>query len=125
LAIWLTILVGMMPIEVIHLARPVTTERIEPETNALQSAGRAVLRTLYSRARRIWLDEASWLLRGLRKNVSSDLLLVDVVRVFAQPALEVVVPHEQELERFTDDEFAPMNPAYLSRWCLTSSSKRT
>jgi len=104
LAIWLTILVGMMPIEVIHpLARPVTTERIEPETNALQSAGHAVLRTLYSRARRIWLDEASWLLRGLRKNVSSDLLLVDVVRVFAQPAFELVIPLEQELERFTDD----------------------
>jgi hypothetical protein len=103
LAIGLTILVGMMPIEVIHLARPVTTERIEPETNALQSAGHAVLRTLYSRARRIWLDEASWLLRGLRKNVSSDLLLVDVVRVFAQPALELVIPLEQELERFTDD----------------------
>jgi hypothetical protein len=104
LAIWLTILVGMMPIEVIHPpARPVTTERIEPETNALQSAGHAVLTTLYSRARRIWLDEASWLLRGLRKNVSSDLLLVDVVRVFAQPALELVIPLEQELERFTDD----------------------
>ena len=93
-----------MPIEVIHpLARRVTTERIEPETNALQSAGHAVLTTLYSRARRIWLDEASWLLRGLRKSASSDLLLVDVVRVFAQPALELFIPLEQELERFTDD----------------------
>jgi len=93
-----------MPIEVIHpLARPVTTEGNEPETNALRSAGHAVLRTLYSRARRIWLYEASWLLRGLRKNGSSDLLLVDVVRVFAQPALELVIPLEQELERFTDD----------------------
>ena len=75
-------------------ARPVTTERIEPGTNALQSAGHAVLRTLYSRAHRIWLNEASWLLRGFRKNVSSDLLLVDVVRVFAQPALELVIPLE-------------------------------
>jgi hypothetical protein len=104
LAIWLTIHAGMMPIEVIHPpARPVTTERIELETNALQSAGHAVLRTLYSRARRIGLNEASWLLRGLRKNVSSDLLLVDVVRVFAQPSLEFVIPLEQELERFTDD----------------------
>ena len=79
------------------------TQRIELETNALQGAGHAVLGTLYSRARRIWLDEASWLLRGLRKNVSSDLLLVDVVRVFAQPAFELVIPLEQELERFTDD----------------------
>jgi hypothetical protein len=104
LAIWLTILVGMMPIEVIHpLARPVTTERIEPETNALQSAGHAVLTTLYSRARRIGLDGASCLLRGLRKNVSFDLLLIDVARVLAKPAFELVVPLEQKFERFTDD----------------------
>ncbi len=77
--------------------------RIEPRSNALQSAGHAVLRTLYSRALRIGLNEASWLLRDLRKNVSSDLLLVDVARVLAKPALELGIPLEQELERFTDD----------------------
>ena len=77
--------------------------RTSTATNLLVGAGHAVLRTLYSRALRIGLNEASWLLRGLRKNVSFDLLLVDVVRVFAQPALEVIIPLEQELERFTDD----------------------
>ena len=83
--------------------RCLTASRIDSGSSALQSAGHAVLRTLYSRARRIGLNEASCLLRGLRKNVSSDLLLVDVVRVFAQPALELVIPLEQQLERFTDD----------------------
>jgi hypothetical protein len=71
--------------------------------NLLVGAGHAVLMTLYSRAHRIGLNEASCLLRGLRKNVSSDLLLVNVVRVFAQPALELVIPLEQELVRFADD----------------------
>ena len=84
-------------------ARCLTVSWIDSGSSALQSAGHAVLRTLYSRADRIGLNEASYLLRGLRKNVSSDLLLVDVVRVFAQPALELVIPLEQELERFTDD----------------------
>ena len=85
-----------MPIEVVHpLARPVMTQRIELETNALQSAGRAVLRTLYSRADRIGLNEASCLLRGLRKTVSFDLFSVDVARVVAKPTLELVVPLEQ------------------------------
>ena len=100
----MTILVTMMPIEATFpLARLPMVSRIETVSNSLQSAGHAVLGTLYSRARRIGLNEASWLLRGLRKNVSSVLLLVDVGRVFAQPALELVIPLEQQLERFTDD----------------------
>src|SRR6266566_1147637 len=100
----MTILVRMMPIEVaLLLARLLTVSRIEPGSNTLRGAGHAVLRTLYSRAHRIGLNEASWLLCGLGKNVSSDLLLVDVGRMFAQPAFELVVPLEQELERFADD----------------------
>lgn len=35
------------------------------------------------------------MLRGLRKNVSFDLLVVDVVRAFAKPAFELVVPFEK------------------------------
>jgi hypothetical protein len=42
-------------------------------------------------------------LRGLRKNVSFDFFWVDVARVLAQPAFELVVPLEQELQRFADD----------------------
>jgi hypothetical protein len=75
-------------------ARCLTVSRIDAESNALQSAGHAILRTLYSRAGRIGLNEASWLLRGLGKNVSFDLLLIDVARVFAHPALELVIPFE-------------------------------
>src|SRR6266571_2799888 len=59
--------------------------------------------TLYSRAHRIGLNEASCLLRGLRKNVSFDFFWVDVARALAQPAFELGVPLEQELERFADD----------------------
>lgn len=100
----MTILARMVPIEGVHpLVRSVTTQRIELGTNALQGAGHAVLGTLHSRALRIGLNGASWLLRGFRKNVSSDLLLVDVDRMFGQPAFELVIPLEQELERFADD----------------------
>ena len=94
----------MMLVEVtLPLARLPMVSRIEPVSNGLQGAGHAVLRTLYSRAYRIGLNEASCLLRGLRKNVSSDLFLVDVARVLAKPAFELVVPLEQELECFADD----------------------
>ena len=94
----------MMPIWAVPPpVRCLTASRIESESNALQSAGHAVLRTLYSRAHRIGLNEVSCLLRGLRKNVSSGLFLVDVGRMFAQPTLELVIPLEQELECFTDD----------------------
>jgi len=97
-------LARMMPMRAVPPpARCLTVSRIDAESNALQSAGHAVLRTLYSRAGRIGLNEASWLLRGLGKNLSSDLLLVDVGLVFAQPALELVISFEQELERFTGD----------------------
>jgi len=84
-------------------AQSQTMDRAAQPKHSLHGAGHAVVRTLYSRARRIWLNEDSWLLRGLCKNVSSDLLLVDVGRMFAQPAFELVIPLEQELERFTDD----------------------
>ena len=87
--------VGMMPIEVVHLlASSVTTQRIELETNAMQGAGHAVLRTLYSRAHRIGLNEVSCPLRGLCENVSFEWLLVDVGRMFAQPTLELIIPLE-------------------------------
>jgi len=93
-----------MQTEVVALpASRLPLARDDSGSNALQSARHAVLRTLYSRAYRIGLNGNSWLLRGLRKKVSFDLLLVDGGRVFAQPAFELVVPLEQELERFTDD----------------------
>ena len=69
----------------------------------MQGAGHAVVRTLYSRAYRIGLNEVSCLLRGFRKSLSSGLFLVDVGRMFAQPTLELVVPLEQQLECFADD----------------------
>ena len=83
--------------------RCLTVSRIDSGSSALQSAGHAVLRTLYSRAYRIGLNEVSCLLRGLRKNVSSGLFLVDVGRMFAQPAFEFVVSLEKQLECFADD----------------------
>ena len=68
-----------------------------------QGARHAVLRTLYSRARRIGLDVSSCLLWGLRKSLSFDLFLAVVVRVLACPALELVVLLEQQLEGLADD----------------------
>ena len=83
--------------------RCLTVSRIDSGLSALQSAGHAVLKTLYSRADRIGLNYVSCLLGGLRKNISSDFLLAAVGRMFAQPTFEFVVPLEQELERLTDD----------------------
>ncbi len=94
----------MMPVWAVPPpVRCLTASRIDSGSSALQSAGHAVLRTLYSRAYRIGLNEVSCLLRGLRKSVSSGLFLVDVGRMFAQPTLELVVPLEQQLECFADD----------------------
>jgi hypothetical protein len=94
----------MMPVWAVPPpVRCLTASRIDFGSSALQSAGHAVLRTLYSRAYRIGLNKISWVLRSLRKIVSSDVLLVAVGRMFAQPTFELIVPPEQELERFTDD----------------------
>src|SRR5271156_5887496 len=94
----------MMPIWAVPPpVRCLTASRIDSGSSALQSAGHAVLRTLYSRAHRIGLNGASCLLRGLCKNLSSGLFFVDVGRMFAQPAFEFVVPLEKQLECFTDD----------------------
>ena len=68
----------------------------------LQSAGHAVLGTLYSRAHRIGLDGVSWLLDGLRKYLSFSLFVVVVVCVLVCPASEVVVLSEEQLQRFGD-----------------------
>jgi len=92
----MSLLVGTRALVIACLeARLPTALRTSTTTNSMQGARHAVLRTLYSRAHRIGLDEASCLLGGLRKNVSSDLLLVDVSWMFAQPALELGVPLEQ------------------------------
>jgi len=94
----------MMPIWAVPPpARCLTALRIDSGSSALQGAGHAVLRTLYSRAHRIGLNVASCSLRGLCKNVSSGLFLVDVGRMFAQPAFEFVVSLEKQLECFADD----------------------
>jgi len=78
-------------------------QKIDSRLDALQGAGHAVLRTLYSRAHRVGLNEASCLLRRLFGNVSVDLLLIDVGRMFAEPVFEVGVPLEEEFEGFADD----------------------
>lgn len=94
----------MMPIWAVPpRTRCLTVSQIDSGSSALQSAGHAVLRTLYSRAHRIGLNGASCLLRGLCKNVSSGLFLVDVGRMFAQPAFEFVVPLEKQLKCFAHD----------------------
>src|SRR5487761_408481 len=80
-----------------------TTFRTARRMHALPGARHAVLRTLYSRAHRIGLDGASYLSRGLRKNVSFDLFLVDVARMLAKPALELVIALEENLKRLADD----------------------
>jgi len=58
------------------------------------------LRTLYSRAHRIGLDGSSCLLSGLRKQPSFDLVTVVIVGTVTQPASELFIFPEQELERF-------------------------
>jgi hypothetical protein len=68
----------------------------------LQGAGHAVLETLYSRAHRIGLDGVSWLLDGLRKNISFGFFVVVVVCVLVCPALEVVILAEEQLQGFGD-----------------------
>ena len=97
----------------VDVANLLEGSRTSRATNPLQGAGHAVLRTLYSRAHRIGLNGASWLSRGLRKNVSFDLLSVDVARVLAKPAFEFIVSLEQELERFAD---------YVGRICADELS---
>ena len=67
-----------------------------------QSAGHAVVTTLYSRAHRIGLDGVSCLLDGLGKNLSICFFVVVVVCVFVYPASEVVVLSEQQLQGFGD-----------------------
>jgi hypothetical protein len=42
-----------------------------------------------------WVERGFIFLRGLRKDVSSDSIMVSVVRMFAKPA--------QELDRFAND----------------------
>ena len=50
------------------------------------------------------LDAISYLLRGLRKSLSFDLLFLHVVAgVLAYPALELLVLLEQQLEGLADD----------------------
>src|SRR6185437_7173926 len=93
----------MADLEVTPRMRCLLIPRLDSGSSALQSAGHAVLRTLYSRACRIVLNEASCLLRGLCKNVSFECLLFDLGRMVAQPMLELVVPLEKQLQRFTDD----------------------
>src|SRR5690348_12634128 len=85
------------------LLRCLTASRIDSGSSALQSAGHAVLRTLYSRAYRIVLNGASCLLRGLCENVSFEWVLLDLGRMVAQPTLELVVSLEKQLECFADD----------------------
>src|SRR6266566_4407915 len=60
-------------------------------------AGHAVVRTLYSRARRIGYERSSCFLRSFKKSASPVVGLVAVVAVFLKPGLEVIVFPKQEL----------------------------
>lgn len=93
----------MAVLEVTPRMRCLPISLLDSGSSALQSAGHAVLRTLYSRAYRIVLNGASCLLRGLCKNISFECLLFDLGRMVGQPTLELVVPFEKQLERFADD----------------------
>jgi hypothetical protein len=69
----------------------------------LQGARHAVGKTLYSRARRVGLNGASRLLCGLGVDSSFGLLVVVTAGLLFQPAFELVVLLEKELERFAYD----------------------
>src|SRR6266446_4343504 len=75
---------------------------LEQNASQLQSAGHAVLGTLYSCAHRIGLDGVSCLLDGLCKYVSFSVFVVVVVCVLVCPAFEVVVLAEEQLQGFGD-----------------------
>jgi hypothetical protein len=85
------------------LDRLQATDREPQGECSYYGAGHAVLRTLYSRACRIVLNEASCLLRGLCKNLSFACLLFDLGRMVGQPTFELVVPFEEQFECFADD----------------------
>lgn len=93
----------MAVLEVTPRMRCLSISLLDSESSALQSAGHAVLRTLYSRAYRIGLNGASCLLRSLCENVSFECLLLDLDRMVAQPMLELVISLEKQLEGFADD----------------------
>jgi hypothetical protein len=94
----------MAVLEVTPRMRRLPISLLDSGSSALQSAGHAVLRTLYSRAYRIVLNGASCLLHGLCKNVSFECFLpLSLGRMVAQPMFEVVVPFEKQLECFADD----------------------
>jgi hypothetical protein len=76
--------------------------KLHSSKHFLQSAGHAVLGTLYSRAHRIGLNEVSCLLDGLRKNVSLSSFVVVVICVYVCPASEVIVFAEQQFQGFGD-----------------------
>src|SRR6202034_1063771 len=84
-------------------ARFQTALRTSRATNSIQGARHAVLRTLYSRARRVGLNGASCALCSLGVDSSFGLSEVATVGLLFQPAFEVVVLLEQELERFAYD----------------------
>jgi len=69
----------------------------------LQGARHTVGKTLYSRARRVGLNGASCLLFGLGVDSSFGLLVVVTAGLLFQPAFELVVLLEKELERFAYD----------------------
>ena len=92
-----------MSLHLRRLDRLQATDREPQGECSYYGAGHAVLRTLYSRAYRIVLSEASCLLRGLCKSVSFECFLLDFGRMVAQPMLELVVPFEKQLEGFADD----------------------
>jgi len=64
----------------------------------LKGAGHAVVRTLCSRARRVGLDETSWVLRRPGEDFSLDRLMVVVAALLLQPVLELLDLLEQKLE---------------------------
>src|ERR1039457_5742678 len=71
----------------------------------IQSAGHAVLRTLYSRAQRIGLNGISCLLRSLFQSVSLNGLVIvaSYARLCVCPEFELVGFLKYKLQRFRND----------------------
>ena len=69
----------------------------------LKGAGHAVLRTLYSRAHRIGLDETSWGLERLSEASSFGCLAVVIGALPVKPELELLVLLKEKFEGFADD----------------------
>jgi hypothetical protein len=69
----------------------------------LQGARHVFVTTLSSRACRVLLVRASFVLRGLFESASCKLLNFSIARLLAYPGFELVIAFEQDLQSFRND----------------------